>query len=393
MSTPDRDARNSQPQLRTPAPSPAPDGPPLVQIRDVTKRFDDVTAVDGISLDVHRGELFAILGSSGCGKSTLLRMLAGFERPTTGSIVIDGVDMTDVPPYERPVNMMFQSYALFPHMTVEQNVGYGLRKERVPAPEIRERVAAMLDLVKLGPLARRKPDKLSGGEQQRVALARALVKRPKLLLLDEPLAALDKKLREHTQFELAGIQYQLGTTFIVVTHDQDEAMTLASRIAVMEKGRLAQVGTPGEVYEYPVNRFVADFVGNINLVEAEVTGCTGDTVALRCPALDAGVRAPARDPGVRVDPAAGTRMWVAIRPEKITISREAPRDGDRNVLKGVVWDLGYFGDQSLYRVRLPGGTVIQVSAQNLRRSAHHVVEWDDEVYLSWDVASTILLRE
>jgi putrescine transport system ATP-binding protein len=247
--------------------------------------------------------------------------------------------------------------------------------------------------VKLGPLARRKPDKLSGGEQQRVALARALVKRPKLLLLDEPLAALDKKLREHTQFELAGIQYQLGTTFIVVTHDQDEAMTLASRIAVMEKGRLAQVGTPGEVYEYPVNRFVADFVGNINLVEAEVTGCTGDTVALRCPALDAGVRAPARDPGVRVDPAAGTRMWVAIRPEKITISREAPRDGDRNVLKGVVWDLGYFGDQSLYRVRLPGGTVIQVSAQNLRRSAHHVVEWDDEVYLSWDVASTILLRE
>ena len=249
-----------------------PKASPLIQIRSVTKRFDGVTAVNDVSLDILRGELFAILGSSGCGKTTLLRMLAGFEHPTSGRILIDGVDMTDVPPYERPVNLMFQSYALFPHMTVEQNVAYGLKKERVPEPQIRERVAEMLALVKLGPLAGRKPDKLSGGEKQRVALARALVKRPKLLLLDEPLAALDRKLREHTQFELANLQYQLGTTFVVVTHDQDEAMTLASRIAVMHAGRIAQVGTPGEVYEYPANRYVAGFVGNINLIEGRVSG-------------------------------------------------------------------------------------------------------------------------
>ncbi len=260
---------------------------PLVQVREVSKRFDGVTAVDNVSLDILRGELFAILGSSGCGKTTLLRMLAGFEHPTSGRILIDGADMTDVPPYERPVNLMFQSYALFPHMTVEQNIAYGLKKERVPAPQIRERVAEMLALVKLGPLAARKPDKLSGGEKQRVALARALVKRPKLLLLDEPLAALDKKLREHTQFELANLQYQLGTTFVVVTHDQDEAMTLASRIAVMHEGRIAQVGTPGEVYEYPANRYVAGFVGNINLIEGSVTGSANGRLTLHSDALEA----------------------------------------------------------------------------------------------------------
>ena len=255
-----------------------------------------------MSLDILRGELFAILGSSGCGKTTLLRMLAGFEHPTSGRILIDGVDMTDVPPYERPVNLMFQSYALFPHMTVEQNVAYGLKKERVPEPQIRERVAEMLALVKLGPLAGRKPDKLSGGEKQRVALARALVKRPKLLLLDEPLAALDRKLREHTQFELANLQYQLGTTFVVVTHDQDEAMTLASRIAVMHAGRIAQVGTPGEVYEYPANRYVAGFVGNINLIEGRVSGSSNGRVTLHSDALDADLAVACEDrarPGQR----------------------------------------------------------------------------------------------
>jgi len=341
-----------------------------------------------VSLDIHRGELFAILGSSGCGKTTLLRMLAGFEAPTSGNILIDGVDMTTVPPYERPVNMMFQSYALFPHMTVDQNVAYGLKKEGLPPAQIRERVGEMLALVKLTALARRKPDKLSGGEQQRVALARALVKRPKLLLLDEPLAALDKKLREHTQFELANLQYQLNTTFVVVTHDQDEAMTLASRIAVMSHGRLAQVGTPGEVYEYPVNRFVADFVGNINLMEGRVTSAGAGRLSLTCEQLQCEVAALSADTAD-----IGSTFWVAVRPEKITISRQPPDAADRNVLKGVVWDLGYFGDQSLYKVRLPGGTVIQVSAQNLRRSAHYTIEWDDEVYLSWDVASTILLRE
>ncbi len=364
-----------------------PKATPLVRIEGVTKRFDGVTAVDDVSLEIMKGELFAILGGSGCGKSTLLRMLAGFEQPTSGRILIDGADMTDVPPYERPVNLMFQSYALFPHMTVEQNVAYGLKKERVPEPQIRERVAEMLAMVKLGPLAGRKPEKLSGGEKQRVALARSLVKRPKLLLLDEPLAALDRKLREHTQFELANIQYQLGTTFVVVTHDQDEAMTLASRIAVMHAGRIAQVGTPGEVYEYPANRYVAGFVGNINLIDGRVTGRANGRLTLRAEALDAEL-------AVACDEAPGTDgdVCVAVRPEKITISREAPAGADRNVVKGVVRDLGYFGDQSLYRVRMRSGAIVQVSAQNLRRSAKLTVEWDDEVYLSWEVGSTILLR-
>ena len=360
---------------------------PLVQIRELSKQFDGVVAVDRVSLDILRSELFAILGSSGCGKTTLLRMLAGFEQPTSGRILIDGVDVTDAPPYERPVNMMFQSYALFPHMTVAQNVAYGLKKERVPPAQIKERVAEMLTLVKLEPLADRKPDKLSGGQQQRVALARALVKRPKLLLLDEPLAALDKKLREHTQFELANLQYQLGMTFVVVTHDQDEAMTLASRIAVMAEGRIAQVGTPGEVYEYPANRYVASFVGNINLIEGRVASANGGRLSLRCDALNA-------DLSVLCDEeiGSGAAVSVAVRPEKITISRNAPNGEDRNVVKGIVRDLGYFGDQSLYRVWLQSGAVLQVSAQNLRRSAKLTVEWDDEVYLSWEVSSTILLR-
>ena len=359
----------------------------MVQIRGLSKHFDGVVAVNDVSLDIQRGELFAILGSSGCGKTTLLRMLAGFERPTSGQILIDGVDMTEAQPYERPVNLMFQSYALFPHMSVVGNVGYGLRKEGLPAAQIRERVAEMLALVKLENLAARKPDKLSGGQQQRVALARALVKRPKLLLLDEPLAALDRKLREHTQFELANLQYQLGTTFVVVTHDQDEAMVLASRIAVMAEGRIAQVGTPAEVYEYPANRHVASFVGNINLIDGVVTGAGAGRAALHCEALNASLSVVCEDA-----PAVGAALCIAVRPEKITISRTAPEGQDRNVVKGVVRDLGYFGDQSLYRVRLSSGTVLQVSAQNLRRSASLTIEWDDEVYLSWEVASTIPLR-
>ena len=365
----------------------------MVQIRELSKQFAGVTAVDRVSLDIKRGELFAILGSSGCGKTTLLRMLAGFEQPTAGRILIDGVDMTDAPPYERPVNLMFQSYALFPHMTVAGNVGYGLKKEHLPAAQIDERVREMLALVKLEALAARKPDKLSGGQQQRVALARALIKRPKLLLLDEPLAALDKKLREHTQFELANLQYQLGTTFVVVTHDQDEAMVLASRIAVMAEGRIAQVGTPAEVYEYPANRHVASFVGNINLIEGRVTGSEAGRVSLRCEALNADLTVQVDGAGTAGgDAAPGAALCIAVRPEKITISRTAPDARDRNVVKGTVRDLGYFGDQSLYNVRLHSGAVLQVSAQNLRRSASLTVEWDDEVYLSWEVASTIVLH-
>jgi len=363
-----------------------PDAKPLVQIRGVTKKFSGVTAVDEISLDIYRGELFTILGGSGSGKTTLLRMLGGFERPSQGKILIDGADMTAVPPYERPVNMMFQSYALFPHMTVEQNVAYGLKKENVPSGEIKDRVAEMLELVRLPALAKRKPDRLSGGEGQRVALARALIKRPKLLLLDEPLAALDKKLREHTQFELMNLQEDLGITFIVVTHDQEEAMTLSTRIAVMNQGRFEQVGTPGEVYEYPANRFVADFVGTINLLETTVIDSDDGRVKLKCDAAG-GVLIAHSDQS----PGAGSQRWVAVRPEKIFIDKDPPPSGDRTVLTGTVLDLGYFGNLSIYRVQLPTGTVLQVSAQNRRRTAERTVEWDDEVYVSWDVASAILL--
>ena len=363
---------------------------PMVRLRGLSKHFGATVAVDDLSLDIYRGELFSILGGSGSGKTTLLRMLAGFEQPTAGSLEIDGVDMTYVPPYERPVNMMFQSYALFPHMTVEQNVGYGLKKDSVPAAEIRERVATILDKVKMGRLANRKPNALSGGERQRVALARALVKRPKLLLLDEPLAALDKKLRQHTQFELMNLQDELGVTFVVVTHDQEEAMTLSTRIAVMNDGRLEQVGTPGEVYEYPVNRFVANFVGNVNLLEARVLEVVGDALWLDCPDLGGRLATLAGElPGPRPD---DTR-WVALRPEKVLISKEAPAGDNLTVLRGIVHDLGYFGNLSVYRVELPTGRILQVSAQNRVRTARKTVEWDDEVFISWDIGSAIVLED
>ena len=317
---------------------------PILRIQGLTKDFDGVTAVNGVNLDIYKGELFAILGGSGCGKTTLLRMLAGFERPTSGEILIDGTDMSRSPPFERPVNMMFQSYAVFPHMTVEQNVAYGLRKERLPRAEIRQRVDDMLSLVKLDALGRRRPHQLSGGQRQRVALARALVKRPKVLLLDEPLAALDKKLREHTQFELMNIQYELGITFIVVTHDQEEAMTLATRIAVMDQGQFVQIGTPTEIYEFPCNRFVADFFGTVNIFSATVLECGPDRVRLRPEELpnEIVVRTEHR-------PETGTSAWVAVRPEKISISKERPEDPELTVVRGVVWDLAYYGNLSLYR--------------------------------------------
>lgn len=365
-----------------------PDAKPLVQIRNLTKTYAGTAAVDRVTIDIYQGELFTILGGSGSGKTTLLRMLGGFEHPDSGKILIDGADMTGVPPYERPVNMMFQSYALFPHMTVEQNVAYGLKKEKLAAGEIKDRVAAMLELVRLPTLASRKTDRLSGGERQRVALARALIKRPKLLLLDEPLAALDKKLREHTQFELMNLQDELGITFIVVTHDQDEAMTLSTRIAVMNHGCFEQVGTPGEVYEYPTNRFVANFVGTINLLETTVIDAADGHVKLGCDATGSQLTAHCDQA-----PKIGSRRWLAVRPEKIFIDKELPSSAERTVLKGTVLDLGYFGNLSIYRVQLPTGTVLQVSAQNRLRTAKRTVEWDDEVYVSWEIASAVLLDE
>lgn len=361
---------------------------PMVKIRSLSKQFGDVTAVDNIDLDIYPGELFSILGASGSGKTTLLRMLAGFEMPGSGTIMIDGVDMTAVPPYERPINMMFQSYALFPHMTVEQNVAYGLKKEGAGKKEIASRVADILALVKMSHLAKRKPKALSGGESQRVALARALIKRPKLLLLDEPLAALDKKLREHTQFELMNLQEELGVTFVVVTHDQEEAMTLSTRIVVMNHGRFEQVGTPGEVYEYPRNRFVAGFVGNVNLMEATVVHKSENGVRVHCPEIGSELCVHCE-----ALPEKGVSSWIALRPEKILISKKAPESNGKTVIRGVVEDLGYFGNLSVYRVRLASGKILQVSAQNRVRSALKSVEWDDEVFVSWNDTSVILLQD
>src|SRR5690349_1642565 len=307
---------------------------PLLRIAALSKRFGDFAAVDQLSLDVFQGEFFALLGPSGCGKTTLLRLIAGFERPSSGRILLDGVDLAPVPPHRRPVNMMFQSYALFPHLTVEANIAFGLKQEGLPKPEIATRVADMLALVKLETFGRRKPHELSGGQRQRVALARSLVKRPRVLLLDEPMAALDKKLRGETQFELMDLQHRLGLTFVIVTHDQSEAMTLADRIAVMDRGRLMQVAPPAEIYERPNSRWVADFIGEVNLFE----GRLGDDGA----SVEGTVAGRLRAAG-KVDAEPGAQVWAAVRPEKIAIAREPPTSGDDNSIAATVVDIGYLG--------------------------------------------------
>ncbi|MBF9232598.1 ABC transporter ATP-binding protein [Microvirga alba] len=358
---------------------------PFVRIEGVTKRFGDFVAVNNISLDIHRSELFCLLGGSGSGKSTLLRMLAGFEHPTEGRILIDGQDMTGVPPYERPVNMMFQSYALFPHMTVADNVGYGLRRAGVARREVKRRVAEMLNLVKMGDFAHRKPDQLSGGQRQRVALARSLVRQPKLLLLDEPLGALDKKLREETQFELMKIQTQLGTTFIVVTHDQDEAMTLASRMGVMNEGQLVQVGEPRNLYEFPSSRFVAQFIGAVNMFEGVLVDDEPDHVRIR--SEEAGCTFFVNH---GISSAPGQTVHVAVRPEKIRLSREIPPGAD-NVVKGVVDEIAYLGNLSVFQVRLGTGKLIRVTLPNLDRHEGTTFEPSDTVHCSWGPSSGVVL--
>ena len=358
---------------------------PYVEVQRISKTFGDFAAVNDVSLKIYKGEIFCLLGASGCGKTTLLRMLGGFETPTAGKILIDGEDMTNVPPYERPVNMMFQSYALFPHMNVEQNVAFGLKQDRLPKNEIQDRVATMLDLVKMSDFTKRKPHQLSGGQRQRVALARSLVKRPKLLLLDEPLGALDKKLREHTQFELISLQGKLGVTFIVVTHDQEEAMTLASRIGVMNHGEIVQAGTPSEIYEFPSSKFVADFVGSVNIFEGKLIEDEPDYVRIGSAELGGTIYV---SHGISAPPEA--IVWAAVRPEKIFMSTAPPPTAADNVVRGTVQDIAYLGDLSIYLVRLPTGKVVRVTQPNTSRHAE-AISWDQQVYLSWDATSPVVV--
>ena len=365
------------------------DAEPFIKIRNVTKKFGEFTAVDNIDLDIYKGELFSLLGGSGCGKTTLLRMLAGFEPPSSGTIYIDGVDMTDVPPYARPINMMFQSYALFPHMTVEQNVAYGLKRDKIPKDEITRRVDEILSMVELSDFIKRKPHQLSGGQRQRVALARALVKRPKVLLLDEPLGALDKRLREQTQFELINIQDQLGVTFVVVTHDQEEAMTLSTRMAMMDAGKFQQIGTPTEVYEYPESRLVANFIGSANMFEGRVSQSGADHVVVTSKEL--GVEFNTEHTNSIIE---GTKVWIAVRPEKITLSK-TPLDVTTNQLKGVVVDIGYHGKTSTYRIRIINDQIIEVSVPSQKRPKgdRQSIDWDEEIYMNWDQSNAVVLMK
>jgi len=359
-----------------------------IRVENVTKQFGDFVAVNDVSLSVYRREIFCLLGGSGCGKTTLLRMLAGFERPTSGRIFIDGQNMDGVPPYDRPVNMMFQSYALFPHMTVEQNVAFGLKQEGLRRAEITDRVADMLGIVKLKGFEQRKPHQLSGGQRQRVALARSLIKRPKLLLLDEPLGALDKKLREHTQFELVNIQERLGVTFVVVTHDQEEAMTLASRIGVMNHGRIVQVGTPLDIYEFPNTRFVSEFIGNVNMFEGRIVEDEPGYVVIQSPELGTPIYV-----GHGVSAAPEAVVWAAVRPEKILLTREPPANTKYNCAQGTIKEIAYMGDLSIYLIPLDSGKTVRVTQPNAFRHAEARLTWDDRVWVSWHESSAVVVTE
>lgn len=364
-----------------------PEALPFLEIQNVTKIFDQGSyAVDDVSLRIFRGEFFSLLGASGCGKSTLLRVLAGLETATQGRVLIDGQDITDLPPYERPVNMMFQSYALFPHMTVEQNIAFGLHMEKMSRSDRVDRVTEMLDLVRMRDLARRKPYQLSGGQRQRVALARSLAKQPKLLLLDEPLGALDRRLRENTQFELVNIQEKVDTTFVMVTHDQEEAMTMSTRLAVMDAGRILQVGTPSEVYEYPGNRLVAEFIGATNLFDGRVSQWLGDNrIRVQTEVSEREMELQHTQPL-----AVGTPVTVALRPEKIRIVDFAPPES-RNVLTGHVSEIAYLGDVSIYHVTVSSGHRVLVQMTNRRREAAGTLTWDDSVILEWDPGAGVVL--
>ncbi|MDI9408303.1 MAG: ABC transporter ATP-binding protein [Candidatus Pacebacteria bacterium] len=365
---------------------------PLVRVEGVRKQFGDFVAVDGVDLSIYKGEFFSLLGASGCGKTTLLRMMAGFEKPSSGRIYIDGVDMATIPAYNRPVNMMFQSYALFPHMSVASNVAFGLKQDRVKSAEIKKRVAEILELVQLSPMAKRKPNQLSGGQRQRVALARALVKRPKLLLLDEPLSALDRKLREQTQFELVNIQQQLGVTFVIVTHDQEEAMTMSGRIAVMNAGRIIQLGTPSEVYEFPNSRFVSSFIGQVNLFEGVLAVDEPSHCEISCPSEKIMIRI-----GHGVTGTVGMKLAVAVRPEKMIVQRYSAVASDPekqpNHLVGTVSEIAYQGDVSILHVHHKSGKVLRVTIPNIDHHAENQITWDEKVVVSFKPSSAVVLQQ
>ena len=360
-------------------------GDDYLRIDEVRKEFDGFVAVDDVDLAIRRGEIFALLGASGCGKSTLLRCLAGFERPTRGRIVLDGQDLVPLPPYERPINMMFQSYALFPHMTVAQNVAFGLKQERTAKGDIARRVDEMLALVQMEKYAKRRPHQLSGGQQQRVALARSLARSPKLLLLDEPMGALDKKLRSQMQLELVNIVERLGVTCVMVTHDQEEAMTMAHRIAVMDAGRIRQVGTPDEIYEQPNCRFTASFIGSVNLIEGRIRDDEKDVVTIESPALEGLAYI-----GPGVTGFEGQEVALALRPEKVQVDKEEPAQ-PHNKVRGVIEDIAYFGSHSVFHVRLPGGTRLLANMINSQRWASEKFTWNDAVWLSWDENAGVVL--
>ena len=358
---------------------------PYIQIENVTKKFGDFTAIDNLTLDIYKNEFFSLLGPSGCGKTTLLRMLAGFEKITNGKILLDGEDISEIPPHLRPINMMFQSYALFPHMTVEKNIAFGLKQDKMPENLINQRVEEMLELVELTDFAKRKPNQLSGGQSQRVALARSLAKRPKLLLLDEPLGALDKRLREQTQFELMDIQEKLKVTFVIVTHDQEEAMTVSSRIGVMDSGNLIQVATPAEIYEAPINKDVADFIGDVNLLKGIYKGQNEIGTQLLSDDSNSIVYATQK-----VDVAIGNQLWFALRPEKLEISKRLPKN-EHNILKGTIEDIAYGGSFSTYHVKLQNGTILKAIRANRERTKEHHLTWGDEVFLQWAPHSAVVL--
>ncbi|WP_437879518.1 polyamine ABC transporter ATP-binding protein [Pseudomonas sp. LRF_L74] len=362
----------------------------LVKIDRVTKKFDETVAVDDVSLTINKGEIFALLGGSGSGKSTLLRMLAGFEKPTEGRILLDGVDITDMPPYERPINMMFQSYALFPHMTVAQNIAFGLKQDKLPQDEIDERVAEMLKLVHMSQYAKRKPHQLSGGQRQRVALARSLAKRPKLLLLDEPMGALDKKLRSQMQLELVEIIERVGVTCVMVTHDQEEAMTMAQRIAIMHLGWIAQIGSPVDIYETPASRLVCEFIGSVNMFEGQIVTDDADHAVINCAQLDKpiyighGISTRAQE----------TQVTYALRPEKLLMASELPADHEHpeyNWSRGSVHDIAYLGGHSVYHVKLSSGQIVQAFIANAERRGKRPT-WDDQVVVYWEDDSGVVLQ-